>query len=130
MARILLVEDEANLRLLYRLELVLDGYEVIDAGSGTEALQLLEREKIDAVVLDLWLPDYHGLQLLEEMLARQQHLHIVINSAYDHFREDFHSWGADAYIVKSSDLSSLKKALAGVVQSPAKLLNEGCFAGG
>jgi DNA-binding NtrC family response regulator len=114
MARVLLVEDDADLRLLYLLELGREGYDVVGADCGAEALYLLEKEKIDTVVLDLRLPDFHGLQLLEEMLARQHDLHVIINSAYDHFREDFHSWGADAYVVKSSDLSPLKRALARV----------------
>lgn len=124
MARILLVEDETNLRLRYRMELALEGYEVINAGSGREALGVLQREKIDAVVLDLRLPDFHGLQLLEEMLMRQHDLHIIINSAYDHFREDFRSWGADAYVVKSSDLSPLKQALARLLPAASGLLPE------
>jgi len=121
MARILLVEDEAHLRLLYRLELAVEGYTVFDAGSGGEALRILEREEIDAVVLDLQLPDYHGLQLLDEMLCRQQALHIIIHSAYDRFREDFLSWGADDYVLKSSDLTELKQALTRVAPAPKSL---------
>lgn len=112
MARILLVEDEANLRLLYRFELEEAGYSIVDAETGADALNVLAQEKIDAVVLDLKLPDVHGLQLLDEMLSRRRDLRIIINTAYDQFRDDFHSWGADAFVVKSSDLSELKNALA------------------
>ena len=115
MARILLVEDEANLRLLYRNELETAGYEVSDVGTGTDALKVLEYEKIDAVVLDLRLPDVYGLQLLDDMLSRRRHLPVIINTAYDQFRENFHCWGAEAFVVKSSDLSELKHALARVI---------------
>lgn len=111
MARILVVEDEANLRLLYRFELEEEGYSIVDVETGTDALKALAQEKIDAVVLDLKLPDVHGLQLLDDMLSRQRDVHIIINTAYDQFRDDFHSWGADAFIVKSSDLSELKNVL-------------------
>lgn len=112
MARILVVEDEANLRLLYRNELEVEGYEVSDVGTGTEALQVLEYEKIDAVVLDLRLPDVYGLHLLETMLSQRRKLPIIINTAYNQFRDDFHSWGAEAFVTKSSDLAELKNMLA------------------
>lgn len=115
MARILVVEDEASLRLLYRNELEIEGYEVSDAGTGADALKILEYEKIDAVVLDLRLSDCYGLQLLDDMLSRQHDLPVVINTAYDQFREDFHSWGAEAFVVKSSDLAELKNVLARVI---------------
>lgn len=112
MARVLIIDDEAHVRLLYRLELKLDGYDVVEAGTGSEGLKFLEQEKIDAVVMDLRLPDMEWRQLMDKMLTRQQHPPIIINTGYAHWRHDFHSWGAEAYIVKSSDLSDLKRALA------------------
>jgi DNA-binding NtrC family response regulator len=115
MARVLLVEDEANLRLLYRDELEMEGYEVNDVGTGADALKVLEYEKIDAVVLDLRLPDVYGLQLLSDMLSRRRDLPVIINTAYDQFRHDFHCWGAEAFVVKSADLSELKEVLARTV---------------
>ncbi len=68
-----------------------------DVGTGADALKILEYEKIDAVVLDLRLPDVYGLQLLNDMLSQRRNLPIIINTAYDQFREDFHSWGAEAF---------------------------------
>lgn len=118
MSRILMIEDEADLRLLYRLLLEDEGFEIIDAGSATEALQALSRHKIDAVVLDLALPDLDGLQLMSAILALQPDLPIVINTAYQYRSEDFHCWGAEAFVVKSSDISELKHALSRVTTSP------------
>jgi DNA-binding NtrC family response regulator len=115
MARVLLVEDEANLRLLYRDELEMEGYEVSDVGTGADALKVLEYEKIDAVVLDLRLPDCYGLQLLADMLSRRRDLPVIINTAYDQFRHDFNCWSAEAFVVKSADLSELKEVLARTV---------------
>lgn len=112
MARVLIIDDEAHLRLLYRLELEMDGYNVLEVGTGNEALNLLEQEKIDAVVMDLWLPDMPWPKLLEQVLARRPQVPIIINTAYEQWRDDFHCWGAEAYVVKSSDLSDLKHALA------------------
>jgi DNA-binding NtrC family response regulator len=117
MDRILIIEDEANLRLLYRRELELEGYEIVAVGSGNEALEALADENIDAVVLDLLLSDFSGLQLMDVMLSRQRYLPIIINTAYNQFRHDFHCWGAEAFVVKSSDLAELKAALVQAVQS-------------
>lgn len=115
MARILIVDDAANLRLLYRIEFEAEGYEIVDAGSGTEALQVLACEKIDAVVLDLLLPDFSGLQLLHEITSRQRYVPVVINTAYHRLRNNFQAWGAEAFVTKSSDLAELKNALARVI---------------
>lgn len=123
MARVLIIDDEAHVRLLYRLELKLEGYDVVEAGTGSEGLKVLEQEKIDAVVMDLRLPDMEWRRLMDEMLTRQEHPPIIINSGYEEWRHDFHSWGAEAYIVKSSDLSDLKHALARFVAHAPKLEN-------
>ncbi len=119
MARILIVDDAANLRLLYRLELEAEGYEIIAVESGTKALEVLANEKIDAVVLDLLLPDCFGLELLDKILTWQRQLPLVINTAYEQFRDNFQTWGAEAFIVKSSDLSELKEVLQQVVAGRA-----------
>ncbi|MDZ7362274.1 MAG: response regulator [candidate division KSB1 bacterium] len=111
MKRILIIDDAANLRLLYQLELEVEGYEVVAAGSGAEALEVLAQKKIDAVVMDLLLPDCFGLELLNEILSWQRHLPLIINTAYEQFRDNFQTWGADAFVVKSSDLMELKGAL-------------------
>jgi DNA-binding NtrC family response regulator len=120
MSRILIVDDAANLRLLYRIELEAEGYEIIAAASGAEALEILAREKIDAIVLDLLLPDCFGLELLSEILRYQRHVPLVINTAYEQFRDNFQTWGAEAFIVKSSDLTELKEVLQQVVAGRAQ----------
>ncbi|MGH7491906.1 MAG: response regulator [bacterium] len=121
MVRILIIDDETNLRLLYRHELGDEGYEVIDTASEMDALEILEHEKIDAVVLDLQLRETEGTVLLDKILARQRHMPIIINTAYDQFRDDFHLWGADAFVLKSADLSELKNALARVILPMSKM---------
>jgi DNA-binding NtrC family response regulator len=120
MTRILIVDDTANLRLLYRIELEAEGYEIIAVDSGTKALEVLAREKIDAIVLDLLLPDCFGLELLEKILARARHVPLVINTAYGQFCDNFQTWGAEAFIVKSSDLSELKRVLQRILAGRAE----------
>lgn len=115
MRRILIIDGAANLRLLYQLEFELEGYEAVAVGSGKEVLEILAHEKIDAVVLDFLLPNSGGLQLIDDLLTRQRHLPIIINTGYAQLRQNFRCWGAEAFVVKSSDLTKLKSALAQVI---------------
>lgn len=108
MKKILVVEDEENLRILYKQELSEPEYDVITVESGEEALDVLKDEKIDLVVLDIRLTGMNGLETLEEMLLKDRDLKVIINTAFANYKDDFSSWLADAYIVKSSDVSELK----------------------
>ncbi|MGH7494046.1 MAG: response regulator [bacterium] len=113
MSHVLVVEDESKLRMLYRLELQSEGNEIIEAASGSEAVRVLQSDcPVDAVILDLNLPDVKGWQLLNLIAAYRPHVPVIINTAYSSFREEFRGWRAEAYVVKSSDLSPLKDALA------------------
>ena len=108
MSRILIVEDDPNLCLLYSSEFAEDGYDVVTAQNGNEALALLSARPPDLVVLDIRMEPMDGLELLDQLMHRQKAMPVVINSAYPSFKADFSTWGADAYVVKSSDLTELK----------------------
>ncbi|MDO3377587.1 response regulator [Geoalkalibacter halelectricus] len=116
MPKILVVDDEDDLRLLYADELQDEGYEVVTAGSGQEARQCLEREPFDLMILDIQMRGESGLDLLKEMVREREELPVILCTAFSMYKDDFSSWLADAYVVKSSDLSELKeqvrKALA------------------
>ena len=107
MRKILIVEDDANLCLLYASEFADQGYDVVTVQSGHDALAAVDRSDPDLVVLDIKMEPMDGLELLDHLLQRRKEVPIVINSAYPDFKADFSSWGADAYIVKSSDLTEL-----------------------
>ncbi len=111
MKKILIVEDEENLRILYKQEISEPNYDVITVESGEEALTVLNDEKIDLVVLDIRLTGMNGLETLEEMLLKNRDLKVIINTAFANYKDDFSSWLADAYIVKSSDVSELKSKI-------------------
>jgi CheY-like chemotaxis protein len=67
---ILIVEDDVDLRRLWRLTLQLEGYEVDEAGDGIDALRYLEQRPPDLVVLDLGLPTLGGLSVQQEIAAQ------------------------------------------------------------
>ena len=76
MKRVLIVEDDVELRRLFRLELTFSGYVVSEAGDGLEALRALDNNHVDLVVLDLGLPIVTGHAVLQEVAA-QAHLRKV-----------------------------------------------------
>lgn len=115
MSRVLVVDDDESLRLLYTSELTDEGYEVEAVSSGKEALDYLDRTKPDVVILDIKMEGMDGLAVLDEIMKRDKTIPVVLNTAYSNFKSDFSTWSADAYIVKSSDLSELKTTIKQVL---------------
>lgn len=108
MPRILVVDDEDDLRLLYGDELEDEGYEVATAGTLSQARDLLARESFDLVVLDIQMKGESGLDLLKEIAREKGDMPVILSTAFSMYKDDYSSWLADAYVVKSSDLSDLK----------------------
>ncbi len=106
--RVLIVEDEENLRLLYEEELKAEWYEILLAKNGKEAITQLEEEKPDLIILDIVMPVMDGMEALNRILRKDRKIPIILNSSYSAYREDFMSWAADAYVTKSADLTELK----------------------
>jgi CheY-like chemotaxis protein len=111
MPRVLVVDDDESLRLLYTSELADEGYEVDAVSSGKDALAFIEGCKPDVVILDIKMEGMDGLAVLDEIMKKDKTIPVVLNTAYSNFKSDFSTWSADAYIVKSSDLSELKRAI-------------------
>lgn len=114
--KILVVDDEKSIRDLYAEELGGEGYDVITAGEGREVSELISSEQPSALVLDIRMEDCDGLDLLQEVRNAHPDLPIILNTAYDSYREDVKSTAADYYVVKSFDLSELKVRLSAVVK--------------
>ncbi len=108
MPKILVVEDEKNLRLLYKHDLEQDGHVVVTAANAVEGLQALETEFPDLVVLDIRMPGMDGLEAMGRILEKHPKIPVVLNSAYSSYKDNFLSWAADAYIIKSADTSELR----------------------
>jgi DNA-binding response OmpR family regulator len=114
--KILVVDDEKNILKLYKAELEDEGYSVVTANSGREALEVFEKESPDLVTLDILMPDIDGIQVLRQMKEKRPTLPIIMLTAYD-YRDDFSVWVADAYVVKSSDLTHLKSTIRHIIES-------------
>jgi len=112
MAKVLIVDDEESIRLLYSEELASDGYEVALAEDGHQLIEKIVKDKPDVIVLDIKMAGYNGLDLLQSIRERFYDLPVILCSAYSMFKGDLKSVAADYYVVKSSDLSELKKKLS------------------
>ena len=109
--KILVVEDDLNLLNLYQKELEDEGFEVITTTGGDQAIELTKRASPDLVILDIKLTKVPGLEVLREIKAQDHKIPVILNSAYTTFKADFSSWLADAYLIKSSDLTQLKRSI-------------------
>jgi len=117
MDRILVVEDDENQCLLYVEALQEEGYEVVTARDGREAIEIAESASPDLVVMDISMPGMDGIESMSRMLSKDHKLPIILNTAYATYKDNFRAWSADAYVVKSSDLSELKGAIRRVLES-------------
>jgi len=113
--KILVVDDEEHIRRLYKEEFEDEGYTVIVASNGEEALELFDKENPDIVTLDILLPDIDGIRLLRQMKEKRPKIPIIMSTAYD-YRDDFAVWASEAYIVKSSDLEELKSMVKNLIE--------------
>jgi len=117
MARILLVEDEENLCTLYRMELEQEGHEVIVAHDGQAGVELAARHKPDLVIMDISLPHkMDGLESMSRILSEDKSVPVIVNTGYSQYRDNFMTWAAEAYLVKSADLTPLKETIRNVLK--------------
>jgi len=112
MKKILLVDDEAGIQMLYREEFEDAGYEVISAITGEEGLEKFRNESPDLVILDIQMPGMNGIETLRQMKMDNPDLPVILSSAYNEYKQDLGAWASDAYIVKSSNIDDLKAAVA------------------
>jgi CheY-like chemotaxis protein len=108
---VLVVEDDPNQRALYEEELLDEGYTVITAEDGRQALEVAQNQPPDLVVMDVNMPKMDGLDTLSRLLEIDRRIPVIIHTAYASYRDSFASWSADAYIVKNSDLTDLKETV-------------------
>jgi two-component system, response regulator, stage 0 sporulation protein F len=106
--KILLVEDEKPLCLLYEEELSREGYDVTAVTDAEAALARLAEGPYDLIITDIRMPGKNGIELITQIMGLRKDIPIIINSAYQSYKEDFMTWAADAYVVKSSSLDELK----------------------
>jgi len=120
---VLVVEDEKTAQMLLRKSLEAEGYHVLSARTGLEALEAIERQHVDIQLLDMRMPDMHGLELLDQLRARKITVPTILCTAMAKAGEAFEvrTYGVGAVLVKPIDLVELRTTIR-------KVLDE-CLAG-
>ncbi len=122
MEKILCVDDNLAILLLYKEEFSEVGYEVIMANNGKEALMKYQEEHPQLVIMDMRMPGMDGIEAVTTILGKDRQASIIINSSFPQYRGNFMTWGAEAYLIKSSNLGELKQKVREVLdkRQPAR----------
>ena len=122
MNKILIVDDDEPIQILYADELTEEGYDVITTGDGVGLLGLIEEAQPNLVVLDIRLGETNGLDLLQDIRNTYYELPVILCSAYSAFKYDLKSIAADYFVIKSSDFSELKVKIKMALEARNHLL--------
>lgn len=117
MKKILLVDDEESIQIVYREEFEEEGYEVISAFDGEEGLKAFNAEVPDIVILDIHMPGINGIEVLRQMKMINPAIPVILSSAYQEYKRDLGTWASEEYVVKSGNLDGLKQAVKKLVSS-------------
>lgn len=105
-SRILLVEDEKNIRDVVKLNLELEGYEVVAVDNGPDAIKRTQEEVFHLIVLDVMLPNMDGFEICETIRISDDHTPILFLTAKDSYEDKIKGLkkGADDYLTKPFNL--------------------------
>lgn len=120
---ILLVEDEENLHEALKLNLELEGYEITSAFTGGEALQKVQGEYFDLIILDVMLPDVDGISITETIRVQNNHVPILMLSAKNTSSDRVLGLkkGADDYLTKPFNLEELLLRVQKLIEKNKKM---------
>jgi two-component system alkaline phosphatase synthesis response regulator PhoP len=109
MHRILLVEDEEHIQEALKLNLEMEGYQLVVAGNGTDAIHIFREQKFDLVILDIMLPEMDGLMVCEHIRLHNAEVPVLFLSAKNTPADRIQGLrkGADDYLTKPFDLEEL-----------------------
>lgn len=122
MAKILVIDDEPDLRTLYELTLLREGHEVQTAGTVTQAHTLLQQQAFDLVLTDMRLPDGLGLDLLRTLSEDGRNERSIVITAYGSAENAVEAlkYGAFDYLTKPVNLEQFRKAIRDALQATSR----------
>jgi DNA-binding response OmpR family regulator len=120
MSRILVIDDDPSIRLLYSDELREEGYDVIEEGDGTKVPQLIREERPDLIVMDEKLGRLSGVEVLKQIRRAGSDVPVILCTAYPLLRRSQKCSAADDYATKTSDLRELKIKIRRILQGGAE----------
>jgi two-component system, OmpR family, alkaline phosphatase synthesis response regulator PhoP len=122
MQRILLVEDEEHIREMVKLNLELDGYEVVAANNGKSALKRIREEHFDILLLDVMLPEIDGFQIAEQVRINNSDVPILFLTAKNNPNDRITGLkkGGDDYLTKPFELEELQLRIQKLIKRSQK----------
>ena len=117
MSKVLIVDDEPHLRLLYETELRRAGYETVTASNAAQGLEFVETMKPDLVILDIRMAGMDGIEALQRIIERDNSIPVILNTAFSSYKDNYLTWAADAYVTKSSDVTELVNTVHEVLEA-------------
>jgi len=114
---VLIVEDDRDLGKAIAEEFEDEGYQVRLVYNGDDALKAIEESRPDAVILDINMPGKDGIETLNAIVNYDGRLPVILHTAYSAYKENFLTWSAVDYVVKSSDMTPLKESVARAIQT-------------
>jgi CheY-like chemotaxis protein len=120
MKHILVVDDEKNIRQLFQEELIDEGYRVMVASGGQEALERIAEQVPDLMIVDIRMPDMTGLELMEEVRKEHKDLPMIVCTALRALQDDYTIWESHvaAFLAKPVDLEELKSKVVECIGPP------------
>jgi len=125
MKRILIIDDDAAIRVLYEAELSEEGYDVFSSDGKRGLLQLIAAKRPDLILLDVKLRRRSGLSPLHDIRNAYHGIPVIGTMAYATSQIDPKSVGADAYVTKNPDLTELKQQIKKCLATPGPLHGKG-----
>ncbi len=112
----MLVEDDVSLRMLFQEELQDDGFEVLTAGNGEEAVRQFDQGNFDLIIMDIVMPVMDGIEAMHRLKERNGEVPIIFHSSFPKYQMDPRTKGAAAFIIKSSDSKELKEKIRYILE--------------
>lgn len=125
MAKVLVIEDEANVRTLTEMHLKRLGYEVLLADNGWKGLDLYRREHPDVIVLDLIMPGMDGIEVLRQIRSVDLHQRVIVVTADSRPKTEWEvrALGVSEFLVKGSLVHALGDTLKRLLKTPTPVMD-------
>jgi len=119
MKKILIVDDQPGIRVLLQEVLKKEGYDIQTAGSGVEAISLLEAEHFDALLTDMKLPGMNGVDILQRVQAKAEQMVIMMMTAYGEMEliEQAKSLGAKHFFTKPFNIIEVRETINNLMKA-------------
>ncbi len=121
MTTILHIDDNRNHCMFYKQELGLEGYDIITANNWNEALDKIQEQSLDLIIAGSCTPEMERVYALIRVHHEYKYIPVILNTVYSKYNDYYLTRIADAYIVKSSDLTKLKNKIEELLSRELKI---------